>query len=181
MNIRQGNLLGTLRERYSDPMLTVLTALLLFVMFVVAPLQAVGIVIFQAFGIFAALAMMSGVLVLSGSSTAVIALLIAILMNSFVIILRLRGTPVAIRPSSCRRRLADLVDHPWFGCGARSIRTGCNQLSPHRRCRAALSLDCPDICGAVRFCWPSYSEGLLGTLCLKTTQRLRAVPSISVS
>ena len=93
MNIRQGNLLGTLRERYSDPMLTVLTALLLFVMFVVAPLQAVGIVVFEAFGIFAALAMMSGVLVLSGSSTAVIALLIAILMNSFVIIMRLRGTP----------------------------------------------------------------------------------------
>ncbi len=93
MNIGQGNFLGTLRERYSDPLLTVLTALLLFLMFVVAPLQAVGIVIFEAFGIFAALAMMSGVLVLSGSSNAVIALLIAIAMNSFVIIMRLRGTP----------------------------------------------------------------------------------------
>jgi hypothetical protein len=61
MTIGLGNLLGTLRERYSDPLLTVLTALLLFLMFVVAPLQAVGIVVFQAFGIFAALAMMTGV------------------------------------------------------------------------------------------------------------------------
>jgi hypothetical protein len=68
MTIGLGNLLGTLRERYSDPLLTVLTALLLFLMFVVAPLQAVGIVVFQAFGIFAALAMMTGVLILSGSS-----------------------------------------------------------------------------------------------------------------
>jgi len=39
MTIGQGNFLGTLRDRYSDPLLTVLTALLLFLMFVVAPLQ----------------------------------------------------------------------------------------------------------------------------------------------
>src|SRR5262249_36858705 len=95
MTIGHGNFLGTLRERYSDPLLTVLTALLLFIMFVVAPLQAAGFVVFQAFGVFAALAMMTGVLILSGSSTAVFALLVAISMNIFVIILRLRGTPSA--------------------------------------------------------------------------------------
>ena len=95
MTIGQGNFLGTLRERYSDPLLTVLTALLLFMMFVVAPLQAAGFVVFQAFGVFAALAMMTGVLILSGSSIAVFALLVAISMNIFVIILRLRGMPSA--------------------------------------------------------------------------------------
>jgi hypothetical protein len=95
MTIGHGNFLGTLRERYSDPLLTVLTALLLFMMFVVAPLQAAGFVVFQAFGVFAALAMMTGVLILSGSSTAGFALLVAISMNIFVIILRLRGTPSA--------------------------------------------------------------------------------------
>jgi hypothetical protein len=95
MTIGQGNLLGTLRERYSDPLLTVLTALLLFLMFVVAPLQASGIVVFQAVGVFAALAMMTGVLILSGSAIAAFALLVAISMNVFVIILRLRGTPSA--------------------------------------------------------------------------------------
>ena len=78
MTIGQGNLHGTLRERYSDPLLTVLTALLLFLMFVVAPL-----------------AMMTGVLILSGSAIAAFALLVAISMNVFVIILRLRGTPSA--------------------------------------------------------------------------------------
>jgi len=95
MTIGPGNLLVTLRERYSDPLLTVLTALLLFLMFVVAPLQAAGITVFQAFGIFAALAMMTGVLILSGSSIAVFALLVAISMNFLVIFLRLRGTPTA--------------------------------------------------------------------------------------
>ena len=95
MTIGPGNLLVTLRERYSDPLLTVLTALLLFLMFVVAPLQAAGITIFQAFGVFAALAMMTGVLILSGSSIAVFALLVAISMNFLVIFLRLRGTPTA--------------------------------------------------------------------------------------
>jgi hypothetical protein len=88
-------LLSTLRERYSDPLLTVLTALLLFLMFVVAPLQASGIVVFQAVGVFAALAMMTGVLILSGSAIAAFALSVAISMNVFVIILRLRGTPSA--------------------------------------------------------------------------------------
>src|SRR5215510_9937026 len=95
MTIGQGNLLSTLRERYSDPLLTVLTALLLFLMFVVAPLQASGIVVFQAVGVFAALAMMTGVLILSGSAIAAFALSVAISMNVFVIILRLRGTPSA--------------------------------------------------------------------------------------
>jgi hypothetical protein len=93
MAIGPGNMLVTLRERYSDPILTVLTALLLFLMFVVAPLQAAGITIFQAFGVFAAVAMMTGVLILSGSSIAVSALLVAISMNFIVIVLRLRGTP----------------------------------------------------------------------------------------
>src|SRR5262249_14310117 len=96
MTIGQGNFLGTLRERYSDPILTVLTALLLFLMLVVAPLQGTGIVIFEALGVFAALAMMIGVLILSGSSIAVFVLLAAISMNVFVIILRLLGTPSAL-------------------------------------------------------------------------------------
>jgi hypothetical protein len=95
MTIRLGNLLGTLRERYSDPLLTVLTALLMFVMFVVAPLQAAGFAVFQAFGVFAALAMMTGVLILSGSSIAVFGVLVAISLNVLVIIFRLRGTPSA--------------------------------------------------------------------------------------
>ena len=95
MTIGQGNLLGTLRDRYSDPLLTVLTVLLVFEMFVVAPLQASGIEIFQALGVFAALAMLSGVLILSGSPIALLALFAAISMNVLVIVLRLRGTPTA--------------------------------------------------------------------------------------
>src|SRR4029079_14305231 len=95
MTIGQGNFLGTLRDRYSDPLLTVLTVLLVFEMFVVAPLQASGIEIFQALGVFAAVAMLSGVLILSGSPIALLALFAAISMNVLVIVLRLRGTPTA--------------------------------------------------------------------------------------
>ena len=44
MNFGQGERLRALQERYSDPLLTLLTALLLLMMFVVAPLQAAGII-----------------------------------------------------------------------------------------------------------------------------------------
>src|SRR5262249_55814485 len=155
MTIGQGNLLSTLRERYSDPLLTVLTALLLFLMFVVAPLQASGIVVFQAVGVFAALAMMTGVLILSGSAIAAFALSVAISMNVFVIILRLRGDAVGLRPSHGRRGLAGSVDYSWCGRWPRSLCAGCGDLSPYRRGCLAVSLDCPGLRGAVRFCLPS--------------------------
>jgi len=41
--------LGRLRERWSDPLLTTLTVLLILRMFVFAPLQAIGIKLFQVF------------------------------------------------------------------------------------------------------------------------------------
>ena len=41
--------MARLRDRWSDPLLTALTALLLVMLFVVAPLQALGIFLFQAF------------------------------------------------------------------------------------------------------------------------------------
>jgi len=46
-------------------------------------------------GVFAAVAMLSGVLILSGSPIALLALFAAISMNVLVIVLRLRGTPTA--------------------------------------------------------------------------------------
>jgi hypothetical protein len=70
-----------LQEQYSDPILTALTILLLILMFVVAPLQATGHFVFQAFGFLVALAMIAGALFISGSTTAFIAMLIAFGMN----------------------------------------------------------------------------------------------------
>jgi ion channel len=70
-----------LQEQYRDPILTALTALLLVLLFVVAPLQATGHVVFQAFGFLLALAMIAGALFMSGSTAAFIAMLVAFGMN----------------------------------------------------------------------------------------------------
>lgn len=93
MNFAGGDRFRALQKQYSDPLLTLLTVLLLLMMFVVAPLQAAGIIVFQAFGIFVAVAMIGGVLVVSGSAIATVTMLVAFSINVVVIILRLRREP----------------------------------------------------------------------------------------
>jgi hypothetical protein len=61
------NALGRLRERWSDPLLTALTALLILMLFVFAPLQAVGIKMFQELGFASALGLIGGAFFMSGS------------------------------------------------------------------------------------------------------------------
>jgi hypothetical protein len=69
-----------LREQWSDPLLTALTALLVVMLFVIAPLQASGIFLFQAFELFFAIILIGGVFVMSGSRMAGVAMLIALVM-----------------------------------------------------------------------------------------------------
>jgi hypothetical protein len=70
-----------IQKQYGDPILTALTVLLLVMLFVVAPLQATGHIVFQAFGFLVALAIIAGALFMSGSTAAFIAMLIAFGMN----------------------------------------------------------------------------------------------------
>ena len=58
--------MNELRERWSDPLLTTLTMLVLLFMFVVAPLQAVGIIKFQEFAFVFTLVLVGGVFILLG-------------------------------------------------------------------------------------------------------------------
>ena len=90
----EGRLLH-LQQRYSDGLLTVLTSLLLLLLFLIAPLQAAGIIVFQALAVFVALAIVLGVLVMSGSPMATVVLLTALVMNVAVILFRLLGRPSA--------------------------------------------------------------------------------------
>jgi ion channel len=83
--------LRILREQYSDPILTALTVLLVVMMFVVAPLEAAGHIIFQVFGFVVALAIIGGALFISGSTTAFIAMLVAFGMNFTAAVHRLSG------------------------------------------------------------------------------------------
>jgi hypothetical protein len=84
--------LGRLRERWSDPLLTGLTVLLAFMMFVVAPLQATGIVIFQAFQFILALVIIGGVYIISGSRIATVLLLVALVLAAMGAAFRLKTT-----------------------------------------------------------------------------------------
>ena len=83
--------IARLRERWSDPLLTALTALLAVMLFVIAPLQALGIFVFQAFELVFAIVLMAGVFVMSGSRTAVVAMLAALVMATTGAIFRLKA------------------------------------------------------------------------------------------
>lgn len=85
---------GELRERWGDSLLTVLTILILVMMFVVAPLQALGLFEFQIFELFLALFLVGGVFLMSGSAIAVTAMLVALAMIVTGGILRLRSPSI---------------------------------------------------------------------------------------
>jgi ion channel len=80
--------LRLLQERYGDPILTGLTALLLVMMFCIAPLQAADVIVFEAFGLIVALAMVLGVLVMSRSPVAFVLISVAVAMNAVGAVLR---------------------------------------------------------------------------------------------
>jgi Ion channel len=86
--------LGRLRERWSDPLLTILTVLLVLMMFVFAPLQAIGIKLFQVLGFASALVIIGAMFLMSGSPTVVVALLAAFIMASTAAISRLSSPSV---------------------------------------------------------------------------------------
>jgi hypothetical protein len=59
-----------LRRKYSDWLLTLLTALLVLMIFVFAPLQAMGVFAFQGFAIAGLLVLIGGVIILSANRIA---------------------------------------------------------------------------------------------------------------
>jgi hypothetical protein len=80
----------SLQERLHDPALTVLTVLLAFLMFVVGPLQAVGVLGAHHFAIVMALVTAAGIFIVSGSGVAVSALFFAIALVVIATVLRVR-------------------------------------------------------------------------------------------
>ena len=86
--------LDQLRDRWADPLLTALTILLVVMLFVVAPLQARGILAFQVFELVLALFLVGGVFFMSGSRTAVVAMLLALAMVITGAVLRLRSPSI---------------------------------------------------------------------------------------
>lgn len=83
-----------LRERWADPALTLLTVLLVIMMFVIAPLQALGLFAFQVSELVLALLLVCGIFVISGSPAAVVAMLIALGMITVGAILRIKSPSI---------------------------------------------------------------------------------------
>jgi hypothetical protein len=77
------------RLKYSDWLLTVMTALLSLMIFVFAPLQAKGFYALQGFAIAGVLVIMVGVLIISASPMALALMFIALVTNLSVFLLRL--------------------------------------------------------------------------------------------
>ena len=82
------------RHRWEDPLLTGLTILMLVMMFVVAPLQALGVFAFQVFELLLAIMLVAGVFVISGSRTAVAAMIVALAMIVAGAVLRIRSPSI---------------------------------------------------------------------------------------
>ena len=83
-----------LREQRSDQLLTALSVLLFVMLFVMAPLQASGILLFQAFEFFFAIILIAGVFVMSGSRIAAVAMIVALAMATVGGILRLKSPSI---------------------------------------------------------------------------------------
>jgi hypothetical protein len=80
--------LNRLRERWNDPLLTTLTVLLILMMFVFAPLQAIGIKLFQLLSFASALALIAGVFLLSGNPVVAVTLVAAFIMAGTAAVFR---------------------------------------------------------------------------------------------
>jgi hypothetical protein len=83
-----------LQESLKDPLLTALTVMMAVLMFVVAPLQAVGVLAAHHFGIAFAFLLVAAVFVVSGSGIAVAAILLAITIVGVATTLRLQQPSV---------------------------------------------------------------------------------------
>jgi hypothetical protein len=93
-DVAMNDYIAVLRERWSDPLLTALTVLLVVMLFVVAPLQALGIFVFQAFELVFAIILVAGVFVMSGSRTAVAAMVVSLLMATVAAISRIKAPSI---------------------------------------------------------------------------------------
>ena len=122
-----------LRERLSDPLLTALTVMLAVLMFVVGPLQAVGVFGAHHFGLAFGLMLVVSVFVVSGSVVALTATLFAVALVVVATILT-----IGDRYLSRRVSLADRWPDARHRCRPRRVRTGEGQPSPYRRCHSTL-------------------------------------------
>ena len=82
-----------LRQKHTDRLLTLLAVLFSLATFIFAPLQAVGIYLFQGFAIVALLAVIGGMIVISENPVALAVMAISFIANVVIFVLRLYFPP----------------------------------------------------------------------------------------
>ncbi len=92
--------LGQVRDEIHDPILTVLTILLAFVIFVVVPLHAAGFVLLEGYSFVIILLLASCVLVLSKKLMAIFLIMLAVGLAAAAVVLRMKPD----LPSTCMSR-----------------------------------------------------------------------------
>ena len=81
--------LSQLRHKYSDWLLTLQTVLMILILFVFAPLQAMGIFAFRAFAIVGLLTLIGAMLIISNSRLALALMSAAFVANAVIFFMRL--------------------------------------------------------------------------------------------
>ena len=152
------NNMALLRERWNDPLLTGLTALLVVMLFVIAPLQALGIFVFQAFEFVLALVLVAGVFVMSGNRMAFAAMLVSLVMATIGAISRLKAPSVL--DINLFAGVADNGNYVGVGGVARGVCPGTRHASPRYGGYPALSDDRHHLCGTVCICWIAPTQGI---------------------
>ena len=147
--------LRQLRDERSDWLLTVLTGVLILLIFVFAPLQAVGITAFHLFAIGLLLVIIGSMVIISDSPTALILMSAALVANIAVFLLRLYY-PVPFH--------LHILASAWFiiACTLGSVVTGCIQrrpryISQNYRSDPSVPVDRGGVCNTVSFCRPVRS------------------------
>src|SRR5262245_36077333 len=90
LEVLAGENLSRLRERWRDPLLTTLTLVLLLFIFVLAPLEAVGIAGAQDLGFAIAVLVIGAVVLLSGNLPAIVVMLAAVGLAVTAAVLRVQ-------------------------------------------------------------------------------------------
>jgi len=146
------NDLRHLRRERTDWLLTVLTGVLILLIFVIAPLQAVGIAAFHLFSIGLLLAIIGSMVIISNSPTALILMSIALVANLAVFFLRLYY-PVPFH--------LHILAGAWLiiagTLGIVVTQAVLRHISPNRRSDPSVPVDRSGDCSTVCFCRPFTS------------------------
>ena len=146
-----------LRSERSDWLLTVLTGVLILLIFVFAPLQAVGITAFHLFAIGLLLAIIGSMVIISDSPTALVLMSIALVANIAVFFLRLYY-PVPFHLHILAGAWLIIACTLGIVVTQAVFRPRPCHISPNYRSDPSVPVDRGGLCNTVSFCRPVRSR-----------------------